>query len=240
MEHRLVVLPTLGSPLARHVGRLMTIAALASAAIACGDANATLVVLSDSTDGSASRVVVALPFDPATLPPPPPAPLPAGRRGDSVRVARTIGDSAAIADTEFQRALATANRAARAMKSLDLRTLGYAATFLSWQFLADSAEALRSRRDRFRVRFAVLSARLGDALAPLEGHGPIRRRAAADSVAESIGRAVLDSELAGGVARLDLDAGTWWIATASRDGALRLPAVRAEARSGGSDTVVVR
>lgn len=205
---------------------------------ACEPVSATLVVLSDSRADPASLVVVALPFDPADLPSPPPPPLPDGPRGDSVRLALALHDSSALLDAGFQRSRAAANEAARTLLPLDRYTGAYAKGFAAWSDLASAAERTRESRDRLRSRVAVLRDRLGDALPSLKAHSPATRpRATADSAARHFDRAIVESALTDGSATLTLPAGAWWIATTGPGGALQLPATTVELEAGERDTV---
>ncbi|HUF30553.1 MAG TPA: hypothetical protein VMM77_07785 [Gemmatimonadaceae bacterium] len=208
---------------------------------ACEPASAMLVVLSDSRADPASLVVVALPFDPAGLPSPPLPPLPEGPRGDSVRLALALHDSAALLDADFQRSRAAANDAARTLLPLDRYTAAYAKGFAAWSETASAAERTREARDRVRRRVAALRERLGDALSSLEAHPPATRpRATADSAARHFDRAIVESALTDGSATLTLPSGAWWIATTGPGGALQLPATTVELQPGARDTLRLR
>jgi hypothetical protein len=216
-------------------------ATLCAAALACGDARGSLVILSDTTAAPAVRVVVALPFDPAALPLVAAAPLPDGPHGDSVRLAIARHDSAARADAAFQRARTAANDAARSLARLDRASDGYEARYSAWWALADSAERLRATRDRVGRRLEALNTRLGPAAPELNGGAHrTRSRTSADSGARAAGRDLEAATLRGGSASVSLPPGEWWIACTTIDGALILPAVRVHIEAGGRDTVVLR
>ena len=206
----------------------------------CEPASATLVVMSDSRADPASLVVVALPFDPAGLPAPTPPPLPDGPRGDSVRLALAVHDSAALLDAGFQRSRTAANDAARALIPLDRYTAAYAEGFAAWSELASAAERTRESRDRLRKRVAALRERLGDAMPPLEAHSSkTRPRATADSAARHFDRAIVETALTDGSATLTLAPGAWWIATTGPEGTLQIPASTVELEAGRLDTLRV-
>jgi hypothetical protein len=241
MKHRPAPLLWRGSRLARQLLVRLLQAALCAAALACGDARGSLVILSDTTAAPAVRVVVALPFDPAMLPSVAAAPLPDGPHGDSVRLAIARHDSAARADVLFQRARTAANDAARSLAPLDRSSGGYAARYSAWSALADSAERLRATRDRVRQRLKTLSTRLGPAAPELNGGvHRTRSRTSADSGARAAGLELQFATLRGGSARVSLPPGEWWIACTTMDGALILPAVRVQIEAGDRDTVVLR
>ena len=206
---------------------------------ACDESPATLVVLTDTTAASASRVVLALPFDPASLPAPAPPAVPAGPLGDSVRLAHARADSAQQSDAVFQRARTAANEAARALAPLDRTTPAYARQFSSWNALADSAERTRANRDALRGRLTALRARLGDTAPPLGSAAPTLSRAAADSAARTEGRDIAESPVTGGLAIISLAPGTWWIVTSGGGNSLRLPALRVDVNAGAKDTVEI-
>ena len=207
---------------------------------ACEPASATLVVLSDSRADDASLVVAALPFDPAGLPSPPPPPIPEGPRGDSVRLALALHDTAALLDADFQRSRAAANDAARALLPLDRYTDAYATGFAAWSELASVAERTRESRDRLRRRVAAFRERLGDAFPSLEAHSTaIRPRVTADSAARHFDRAIVESALTDGSATLTLPPGAWWIATTGPHGAIQIPAWMVELDAGEQDTVQI-
>lgn len=214
-------------------------ALLVCVASGCDDAPATLVVLSDTTAASPWRVVVALPFDPAELPIVPAEPIPEGRHGDSVRLALARHDSATRAAAAFERARMAANEAATELASGDRRSPEYARRFDSWKRLADSAESLRTTRDRLRQRLTALLNRLGPAAPDLDANGDrVRSREAADSMARVIGREPVFSTIRNGEARLVLPPGEWWLARTSEENVL-LPALRLEVEAGGVDTIRV-
>jgi hypothetical protein len=235
MKHR-------SASLLRRGSRLVRLRALPAVALlaACDAGHATLVVLSDTTATTASRVVVALPFDPAALPAVHPAAMPRGSLGDSVRLAFARRDSALAAGGEFRRTRDAANALAQSLAPLDRRRTDYARRFAEWSALADSAERLRSRRDALARRLGALRARLGDAALLIDGAPSVRHRGAADSAAGASGRQIAEATLTNGSATLELVPGDWWIARAAPDGALRLPAVRRGVVAGGRDTVEVR
>jgi hypothetical protein len=239
MNHRSVSLLRVSS---RHVRQRVRPWALASSFMllgACDESPATLVVLTDTTAASASRVVLALPFDPAALPAPAPPSVPAGPLGDSVRLAHARTDSAQRSDAAFQRARSAANEAARALAPLDRTTPAYARQFSSWRAMADSAERVRAHRDALRGRLSALRAKLGDAAPPLESGAPTLSRATADSAARSEGRDIAEAPVAGGSAIMTLAPGAWWIVTTGGSSALRLPALRVEVNAGAKDTVEI-
>lgn len=212
---------------------------MCASVVACDDARATLVILSDTTAVPAPRVVLALPFDPATLPIAPPAALPDGPLGDSVRLAIARHDSASQADVTFQRARAAANAAARALAPLDRTTAVYARQYEGWTDLADSAERLRAGRDALRKRIELLTGRLGARAPDLDGDAPrTRSRSAADSAARDSGREIGVATLRGTTGSVSVEAGEWWIAWTMPDGAVIVPAHRIEL-AGGVDTVLL-
>lgn len=216
-------------------------ATLCAAILACGDARGSLVILSDTTAAPAIRVVVALPFDPATLPLVAGAPLPDGPHGDSVRLAIARHDSSTQADVVFQRARTAANDAARSLARLDRASDSYAVQYSAWSVLADSAERLLGARDRVTRRLEALNTRLGPAAPNLNGGAPrARSRASADSAVRAAGLELEATTLRGGSANVSLPPGEWWIACTAMDGALMLPAVRVQIETGDRDTVVLR
>lgn len=216
-------------------------ALLCTAVVACDDTRATLVILSDTTALPSSRVVVALPLDPAMLPIVQDAPLPDGSLGDSVRLAIARHDSASRADASFQRARTAANDAARALAPLDRTADGYAARYAAWRTLADSAERLRAERDRLRERLRRLNARLGPSAPDAAGDGRprIRTLAAADSASQAVRRDPKVTTLRGGTAKVSLAAGDWWITETTLEGALIVPARRVTMTAGRTDTLAL-
>ena len=239
MKHRPAPLLWCGSRLARQIAVRLAPALLCTTVVACDDTRATLVILSDTTALPSSRVVVALPLDPATLPIVHNAPLPNGALGDSVRLAIARHDSASRADASFQRARAAANDAARALAPLDRTAEGYADRYAAWRVLADSAGRLRAERDRLRERLHRLNARLGPAAPDAAGRPRTRTLAAADSAAQAVGRDPKVTTLRGGSAKVSLAAGEWWITETTLEGALIVPARRVIMTSGRTDTLTV-
>ena len=239
MKHRSVSLQLAHAPLARLCRRIAAGALVLVPLAACDDGRATLIVLSDSTAATGSRVVVALPFNPAELPPAAPAALPDGPAGDSVRLALARRDSAQRIASEFDRARSAANSFAKTLAPLDRRASDYARRYADWSTLADSAEALRARRDALTRRFVALRARLGDHAALLDAARPTLARHAADSAAQASGRRLAEAHLTNGKATLELEAGTWWLASATANGPVRLPALERTVVSGARDTVAI-
>lgn len=211
---------------------------LALALLGCGDADGTLVVLTDTTAGAARRVVAALPFDPAMLPAPPlPAP-PDGARGDSVRLALALRDSAAALDAAFQRERLALNDEARALQGLDRRAGEYARRFDAWSARAGAAERDRTARDRLRARFRALRERLGaEALPDAEATALRRSRSDADSAAAAQGRRIVDAVLTPPSGEIVLQPGSWWVVEAVPGHGLVLPALPVTVRPGSRDTV---
>jgi len=240
MKHRPAPLLSCGSRFARQIAARATPALLIATVIACDDARATLVVLSDTTAAPASRVVVALSFDPATLPIAADAHIPDGPRGDSVRLAIARHDSASQVDATFQRVRTAANDAARALIPLDRTDENYAARYSAWTAIADSAERLRATRDRLRERIRAINMRLGAAAPDLNGNAPrTRSRASADSAARAAGHELKTTTLRSAAASVSVPAGEWWIAATTAEGALIVPAQRTQVGRGETDTVVL-
>ena len=239
MKHRSVSLQRAHAPLARLCRRIAAGALVLVPLAACDDGRATLIVLSDTTAATGSRVVVALPFDPAGLPPAAPVAIPDGPAGDSVRLALARRDSAQRIAMEFHRARSAANDLARTLAPLDRRAPDYARRHAAWSALADSAEALRARRDALTRRVETLRERLGGYAALLEVTPPTLARTAADSAAQASGRRLAEAQLTNGMATLELEAGTWWLASATANGPLRLPALERTVVSGARDTVEI-
>ena len=203
----------------------------------CGDASATLVVLSDTTAAAPSRVVVALPFDPAHLPIVPETRVPEGPRGDSVRLALSRHDSSSRADAAFQTVRTAANEAASELATLDRTSAEYERRYEAWRSLADSAESLRTSRDRLRQRFEAIIDRLGPAARDVGSNGRrVRTRESVDSAARSADREPVFATLRDGEGRLLLSPGEWWLVRASAESVL-LPAHRIELASGAVDTI---
>jgi hypothetical protein len=234
MKHLSSSLLRVRAPIARHRARRVALAC-SLLLVACDASPATLVVFTDSRATAPGGVVLALPFDPATLAAPA-VRAPDGPRGDSVRLAVARRDSAALADAAFQRARTGANDAARALAPLDRTSADYSGRYSAWSALADSAERLRTARDAVLRRLAALRSALGDDAPAVHTDPPIRPRRAADSAALAAGRTLTEASPTGGVATLTLEPGEWWIVETSPGGAVRLPALRVEIRGGVRDT----
>jgi uncharacterized lipoprotein NlpE involved in copper resistance len=159
--------------------------------------DATMIVL-DSSAGRDSLEVVALPIDPASLRSSPAKPLSA---------ASTAADSLTTLDARFQEQRTALNAEARALEVADRRSPEYSGRFDAWHRHAVTADSLRARRDKLRVR-ALHSAELA-------GNAESTLRATLLSARSSDGRAAIRRVLAGGDSvALDLSNGDWWVGAA--------------------------
>jgi hypothetical protein len=219
---------------------------VAATALACSGGRprtGELRVLVDSTAARGALEVLALPFNPATLPRASAGVAPGvaapGPRGDSLSAYYALRDSALALDAAFQRTRAELNREALSFRGADRRTRAYAERYATFERRAAEAEATRAARDRLRERVATWRAKLARSIPPEEpaAGGAARPRRAVDSAARATGREPVRARIERGAATLRLPAGDWWITLARGDGSVLTPAVPRQMRGTARDTL---
>ncbi len=210
------------------------IAALATAIVlACGDTNTGEIhVVIDTTQVSATLVVVAVPFDPASLH----ATAAGGAAADSMSLLRALGDSLRAAQQTFERERISINLEVVELRGRDRTSREYATAHTELSRRIAAAESLRAERDALRAQRQTLADELG--LTPSElSVSPHIPWARVDSAARAARRGAITATPNADTLTMRLPAGTWWV-TAGRVGDyLGSGATRVEVRRAARDTV---